>query len=52
MCLSRFSFLVIFGALCGEFLVAVSRPFSLGFSAGCMLESFVVLFPLILLPNP
>jgi hypothetical protein len=36
----------------GEFLVAVLRPFSLGFGGGCMHEPLVVLFPLILLPNP
>jgi hypothetical protein len=28
------------------------RPFSLGFGGGCMHEPFVVLFPLIPLPNP
>jgi hypothetical protein len=31
----------------GDFLVAVSRPFSLGFGRGCMLEPSVVLFPVI-----
>jgi hypothetical protein len=36
----------------GDFLGAMSRPFSLGFDGGCMLEPFVVLFPLIPLPNP
>jgi hypothetical protein len=36
----------------GDFLGAISRPFSLGFGGGCMHEPFVVLFPLIPLPNP
>jgi hypothetical protein len=36
----------------GIFLGAISRPFSLGFGWGCMLQPFVVLFPLIPLPNP
>jgi hypothetical protein len=31
----------------GDFLVADTRPLSLGFGGGCMLEPFVVLFPLI-----
>jgi hypothetical protein len=35
----------------GDFLGAISRPFSLGFGGGCMHEPFVVLFPLIPLPN-
>jgi hypothetical protein len=36
----------------GDFLGAISRPFSLGFGGGCMHEPFVVLFFLIPLPNP
>jgi hypothetical protein len=35
----------------GDFLGKISRPFSLGFGAGCMHEPLVVLFPLIPLPN-
>jgi hypothetical protein len=31
----------------GDFLGAISRPFSLGFGGGCMHEPFEVLFPLI-----
>jgi hypothetical protein len=36
----------------GDFLEAISRPFPLGFGGGCMHEPFVVLFPLIPVPNP
>jgi hypothetical protein len=36
----------------GDFLGDISRPFSWGFVGGCMHEPFVVLFPLIPLPNP
>jgi hypothetical protein len=36
----------------GDFIGAISRSFSLGFGGGCMHEPFVVLFPLIPLPNP
>jgi hypothetical protein len=36
----------------GDFRVVVLRPFSLGFGGVCMLERFVVIFPLIPLPNP
>jgi hypothetical protein len=36
----------------GDFLGAISRPFSWGFGGGYMYEPFVVLFPLIPLPNP
>jgi hypothetical protein len=36
----------------GDFLGAISRPFSFGFGGRCMHEPFVVLFPLIPLPNP
>jgi hypothetical protein len=43
---------VIFRAFFGNFLVAVLRPFSLGFGGGCLHEPLVVLFPLIRLPNP
>jgi hypothetical protein len=52
MCLSRLSFLVILEPFLGDFLGTISRPFSLGFGGGCMLEPFVVLFLLIPLPNP
>jgi hypothetical protein len=34
----------------GDFLGAISRPFSLGVDGGWMHEPFVVLFPLIPLP--
>jgi hypothetical protein len=45
---------VLFGDLpfLGVFLEEISRPFSLGFGGGCMNEPFMVLFPLITLPNP
>jgi hypothetical protein len=36
----------------GELLVAVLRPFLLGFGGGCMHEPLVVLFPWIPIPNP
>jgi hypothetical protein len=36
----------------GDFLGEFSRPFSWGFVGGCMHEPFMVLFPLIHLPNP
>jgi hypothetical protein len=45
------SFLVIFGAFLGNFLGAISTPFSWGFVGGCMHEPFMVLFPFPL-PNP
>jgi hypothetical protein len=32
--------------------VVFSGPFSWGFGGGCMCEPFMVLFPLIPLPNP
>jgi hypothetical protein len=35
----------------GDFLGVISRPFSLGFGGGRMHEPFMVLFPLIPLPN-
>jgi hypothetical protein len=52
MCLSRLSILVLFGALSWRFFRAISRPFSLGFGGGCMVEPFMVLFSLSPLPNP
>jgi hypothetical protein len=52
MCCSRSFFLVIFGALSWRFFWKISRPFSWAFVGGCMHEPFMVLFPLILLPNP
>jgi hypothetical protein len=51
MSLSRSFFLVILGAFLGDFHGAISRPFSLRFGGGYMLEPSVVLFPLIPLPN-
>jgi hypothetical protein len=36
----------------GGFLGVFSRPCSWGFGGGCMCEPFVVLYPLIPLPNP
>jgi hypothetical protein len=36
----------------GDFLGVISGPFSWEFGAGCMHEPFVILFPLIPLPNP
>jgi hypothetical protein len=35
----------------GDFLGAILRPFSIGFGGGCTHEPFMVLFPLIPLPN-
>jgi hypothetical protein len=49
---SRFSFLVNFEAFSWCFLRAISRLFSLRFVGGYMHEPFMVLFPLISLPNP
>jgi hypothetical protein len=49
---SRSFFLVIFGALFGGFHGVFSGLFSWGFGGGCMCELFVVLFPVIPLPNP
>jgi hypothetical protein len=49
---SRFSFLVIFGAFSWRFSQSDFEAFSLGFVGGYMHEPFVVLFPLISLPNP
>jgi hypothetical protein len=53
-CLSSFwlSFLVISEPFLFDFLGEISRPFSWGFVGGCMHEPFVVLVPLIPLPNP
>jgi hypothetical protein len=52
MCCSRSFILVIFGAFSWRFSWSDLRPFSLRFGGGYMLEPFVVLFPLIPLPNP
>jgi hypothetical protein len=52
MCCSCSFFLVIFGAFLGNFLGEISRSFHWGYFGGCMHEPFMVLFPLILLPNP
>jgi hypothetical protein len=46
-----FSFWWFLEPFLSDFLVAVLRRFSLGFGEGCMHEPFVVLFPLIPLPN-
>jgi hypothetical protein len=47
---------VLFGDFWSLFLASffgvISRPFSFGFGGGCMVEPFVILFPLIPLPNP
>jgi hypothetical protein len=52
MCLSRSSFLVIFGSLSWQFSWSIFETFLFGIWWGCMLEPFMVRFPLIPLPNP
>jgi hypothetical protein len=51
MCCYRSFFLVFSMPFLCDFLGAISGPFSWGFGGGCMHEPFVVLFPLITLPN-
>jgi hypothetical protein len=41
----------VLGGALGGFLGVFSGPCSWGFGGGCMCEPFVVLFPLIPLPN-
>jgi hypothetical protein len=52
MCCSHSFFLVIFGALSWRFSWRDFEDVSLKICWGCMHEPFVVLFPLIPLPNP
>jgi hypothetical protein len=52
MCLSYFSFLVIFGALSWQISCGGFEAFLVEIWCGSTLEPFVVLFPLIPLPNP
>jgi hypothetical protein len=49
---SRFSFLVIFGAFSWRFSRSDFEAFLFGICWGYMHEPFMVLFPLIPLPNP
>jgi hypothetical protein len=52
LCCSHLFFVVIFGALSWWISWCVFGTFLLRFSGGCMCEPFVVLLPLIPLPNP